>query len=110
MTDTKDTVAVPVALLRTILTDYGPENYVWQQVTPLLPKLKPRLVAITYEGLLSSFNMLEGGFTDQLEKYLDQPDLLTLLDEALTDGHADDSMIRVDVAKAAIRTALGVSE
>lgn len=106
MTNNENTVAVPVELLKRYLASSDSER--WPQMADefrkLLPKPKPRLVAVDLDWTDSA---AEVDLPDYLAR---QPDLLTLLDEAISGGCSDDSMIRVDAAKEAIRAALGVTD
>lgn len=71
---------------------------------PESPKPKPRLVAVNME-------MMEAMTTGRWEYIVAQPNLLTLLDEAIdgTMNVTDWPKVR-DTLKASIRTALGVTE
>lgn len=102
MTDNKETVEVPVDLLERLL-ELKMTIPLDQEVRALLPKPKPRLVAVTPEQWE---NQGSNAWIDT------QPDLLTLLDEAV------DSIVfetnfsahtkRQDI-KAHIHAALGVN-
>jgi hypothetical protein len=105
MSDNEETVSVPVKLLRSILMDYSPENYVWQEVDTLIPKPKPRLVAVDLDQIVRRGSHGEIMLYSDLEN---QPDLLTVLDEAI-DGALYLPRVRKDF-KARIYAALGVDQ
>lgn len=106
MTDqTPETVAVPVELLRRVLNpSQEPSDALWQ-LEQLLPKPKPRLVAVNLDDYAND----EKVAVYEMNHW---PDLLTLLD-AVADGLADRgwlSELGVQNLRADIRAALGVSE
>jgi len=105
MTDpTPATVAVPVELIKTKVQEY--EDGGWpvaaNEWRDLLPKLKPRLVAVDLGSVETLF------YGSSIRELLNaKPDLLTLLDDV-----CDDRLVFKDAAdlKACIRAALGVTE
>lgn len=110
-TEEANTVAVPVALIRTKIQEYEDEGWpaAANEWRALLPKPKPRLVAFAIDG-----NYLErahGIDVVRLDVLENQPDLLTLLDEAVDEvmNVTDWPQVR-DGLKSRIRTALGVTE
>lgn len=96
------TVAVPVDHLRQIadtLEAFGSDEAL-ALARSYIPKPKPRLVAVTPEQWASS--MTNSDFDAQ-------PDLLTLLDEAVESAWLDPKSDML-LIQARIRTALGVTE
>lgn len=109
MAETADEiVAVPVDLLKEIYGMAHDTGYdaVEAAVKDLLPKPKPRLVAFMLYG--NHLDHAHGIYVVRRDVLEAEPDLLTLLDEAI-DGIPIFGVESRDMVKARIRTALGVS-
>ena len=103
MTDpTPTTVAVPKELLKRAIADGG-QTDILDEMRDLLPKPTPRLVAFDFDDWAED--------PRNLKIYIEsQPDLLTLLDEAIdTVPYLGVAGIGADI-KSRIRAALGATE
>lgn len=99
--DLPETVAVPVELLKRVQGD-GVTSPATNELLALIPKPKPRLVAVTSEQWYGD------SLTDT--EFASLPDLLTLLDDAIAIYPGDVHIAHREGLKLAIRAALGVDQ